>query len=117
MSVIKNLKVERKLLGEDWENDAIAVMAAIRAFARRRPLHDDCRVVLFEVAGDRELHVNVTHHEATATPAGWSGPGVTRDGFVHNRRFGFADSGRIARHIQEMVYARPERVAARAGPR
>ena len=109
------VKVEQKLLTDAWVDDAVTVMADVRAFVRHHPLHDGCRIVLFELAGDRALHVNVTHQRSTATPAGWSGPGVTADGFVHNRRFDFTQSDKIARHIQAMVYARPARALALTG--
>lgn len=102
---MSTVRVENKILTEDWQDDAGAIMAAIRVFTRRRAVDHGCRVVLFELAGDRDLHVNVIHSHSTATPAGWAGPGVTPDGFVHNRRFDYTESARIARHIQEMVYA------------
>jgi len=100
-----NVKLEQRLLHEDWKDEADAILSAIRASTRRRALRHHCRVVLFEITGDRSLHVNVTHQRSTATPVGWVGPGVTADGFVHNRRFDFTESDRIAGHIQAMVYA------------
>lgn len=114
---MNTVKIEHKLLTNAWIDDALTVMAVVRAFVRRRPLHDGCRIVLFELDGDAALHVNVTHQRSTATPAGWSGPGHTADGFVHNRRFDCTESGTIGRHIQQMVYARPQRVLAVTGAR
>jgi hypothetical protein len=112
---MNNLKAEQKLLTNAWIDDVGVLMTAIRAFPARRTLQNGCHVVLFELTGDRELHVNVTHARHTTSPAGWSGPGVTPDGFVHNRRFDCTEAAKIARHIHEMVYAprRPETVRAR----
>ena len=109
---MNTVRVENKIHTEDWQDDGGAIMAAIRAFTRHRALNQGCRVVLFELAGDRDLHVNVIHPHSTATPAGWAGPGETPGGFVHNRRFDFNESDRIARHIQEMVYAPADRAVA-----
>jgi len=108
---MNNLKAEQKLLTHAWIDDVSAVMVAIRNFAKRRTLQTSCRVVFFELAGDRTLHVNVIHAKGTTAPAGWSGPGVTADGFVHNRRFHREDPSAIARHIQGMMYAPPRRAA------
>ena len=76
---MNTVKIEHKLLTNAWIDDALTVMAVVRAFVRRRPLHDGCRIVLFELDGDAALHVNVTHQRSTATPAGWSGPGHTAE--------------------------------------
>ena len=100
-----NLRAEQKLLTNAWIDDVGAVMKAIRQFTTRRTLENRCRVVLFELAGDRDLHVNVTHERHTASPPGWSGPGVTADGFVHNRRFDRTRPAEIAQHIRAMVFA------------
>ena len=107
-----NLQAQQKLVTSAWIDDVDTVMTAIRGFTRRRRLQNDCRVVLFELSGDRDLHVNVTHNHHTASPAGWSGPGIVPDGFVHNRRFGRAESGEIADHIHTMVFAPRQRAAA-----
>ena len=109
---MSTLVTHQKLLTKAWIHDVRLVMAAIRQFTARRTLQNGCRVVMFELAGDRELHVNVTHDHHMASPAGWSGPGITPDGFVHNRRFDCTESGRIARHIHDMVYAPRRRAAA-----
>ena len=116
---MNNLKTEHRLLTHAWTHDVGEVMTAIRASTARRTLQSGCRVVFFELAGDRELHVNVTHAQDTAAPAGWSGPGVTVDGFVHNRRFDCEEPATIARRIQAMVYAPRRRatVAARSATR
>ena len=57
----------------------------------------------FEVAGDTDLHVNVTHRHETVGVKGWSGPANLPDGFVHNRRF--QDREVILPHIRAMVFA------------
>jgi hypothetical protein len=103
---MKFITTEERLLTPAWAQDARVVATAVRGLAAARPLKSGCRVVLFEVTGDRELHVNVTHEHPTVTARGWSGPGVTADGFVHNRRFMTEDSGRIVRSISDMVFAR-----------
>lgn len=105
------LVAQQKLLTKAWVDDVSLVMAAIRQFTARRTLQNGCRVVLFELAGDRELHVNVTHDHHTASLAGWSGPGITPDGFVHNRRFDRTERA-IARHILDMICAPRHRAAA-----
>jgi len=99
------LTTRRKLLTHSWTADVSAVEAAIDRFADRRPLTNGCRVTLFEVARDPDLHVNVTHRHPTVTARGWAGPAVLPDGFVHNRTFDHTSSGGIARHIRDMVFA------------
>src|SRR5215212_9655711 len=102
---MNNVTAEQKLLTNVWKDDVGVALTAIRGFEKLRPLRAPCRIVLFELAGDRELHVNVTHAQHTTSPAGWSGPGVTEAGIVHNRRFDCTESSSIARHIRQMVYA------------
>jgi len=106
------LQAEQKLVTRAWIDEVGVVMSAIRGFTHRRRLQTDCRVVLFELAGDPELHVNVTHDHPTTSPAGWSGPGVVPGGFVHNRRFDRGQPSAIARHIHAMVFAPRQRAAA-----
>jgi hypothetical protein len=110
---MSTLIAERRLLTDEWTDDVVAMLGAIRGFTTTRALHNGCRVVLFELAGERELHVNVTHQCRTATARGWSGPGVTPDGFVHNRRFDGMQPKLIVRHIREMVFAAPDGAAVR----
>jgi len=62
-------------------------------------------VSLFEMAGDPQLHVNVTHQEETKRVAGWIGPGVSAGGFVYSRRFESAPAASILRSIRQMVFA------------
>jgi len=65
---------------------------------------NDCRVVLFEVAHDGDLHVDVTHGHETKLVNGWAGAGVP-DAFVSNRTFGDTPHGRIVDHIRDMVFS------------
>ncbi len=94
-----------KLLTDEWTSDVRAMEAAIGRFPARRAPVNDCRVVFFEVAHDRDLHVNVTHTHETKPVKGWSGPGGVPDGFVSNRTFGDTSQGRIVGHIRDMVFA------------
>lgn len=88
-----------------WTVHVEALETAIGRFTSRRPLKNDCCVALFEVDGDGDLHVNVTHRHPTETPRGWAGPGVLPQGFVHNRTFGDTPPKEIVRHIREMVFS------------
>jgi hypothetical protein len=106
------ITTEQRLLTSAWMKPAKSIVAAIDDFTAHRTLQTDCRVVLFELPGDCELHVNVTHDHRTATARGWSGPGVTPDGFVHNRRFATTQRRGIVQHIREMVFAATARSAA-----
>lgn len=106
------LTMEQKLLTAAWTKDVRAVVTAVRGFRSRRALKTSCRVVLFELEGDRLLHVNVTHEHPTSTPSGWSGPGIISEGFVHNRRFSTTQPREIVRKIREMVFAPRDRSSA-----
>jgi hypothetical protein len=86
-----------------WSCDVTALETAIAKLTAKRPLTNDCRVSFFEVAGDGDLHVNVTHRHETVGVKGWSGPASMPDGFVHNRRF--QDRQSILSHIRAMVFA------------
>ena len=97
----------RNLLSDAWNADVRAVESAIARFTRERSLTNPCRVVFFEIPGDRHLHVNVTHRDETASPRGWAGPAALPDGFVHNRRFGVATASQLTRLIRDMVFADP----------
>jgi len=98
-----SITTTRTLLTRSWTADVDAVETAIgRLTSRRRPTND-CRVALFEVVGDANLHVNVTHRHQTQAPSGWAGPAVMPQGFVHNRTFGEMPPNQIVRHIREMV--------------
>ena len=94
-----------KLLTSSWTADVQALETAIGRFTADRPLTNDCQVVFFEIAGDGQLHVNVTHQHQTVAAKGWSGPGHLPDGFVHNRRFVDTPQSQMIRQIREMVFA------------
>jgi hypothetical protein len=103
----RTVSTGHSLLTSSWTMDVEAMEAAIGRFAAERQLARDCRVILFEVAGDDTLHVNVIHppeHPPVAV-RGWSGPGLLPDGCVYNRRFGDVTQAQIVRHIREMVFA------------
>src|SRR5436190_21895501 len=104
-SSVANLSAEHKLLTGAWTADVEALETAIGRFIADRPLTNDCRVVFFEIAGDGDLHVNVTHKHPTMAARGWAGRASVPGGFVHNRTFGDASSSRIVRHIRDMVFA------------
>jgi hypothetical protein len=95
----------RNLLTRSWMADGDALEIAIGRLTSRRPLTNDCRVALFEVVGDRDLHVNVTHRYRTRAPSGWAGPAVLPQGFVHNRTFGHVPPHEIVRHVGKMVFS------------
>jgi hypothetical protein len=105
MSSLGNLSTSHKLLTESWTADVEALETAIGRFVADRPLTNGSRVVFFEIAGDRHLHVNVTHTHPTRAVRGWAGPGHMPDGFVHNRLFDDAPASEIVRHVRDMVFA------------
>lgn len=97
---------EHSLLTTAWIADVRTLEAAISRFAAEQPLATDCQVVMFEIEGDDQLHVNVVHHGPhTAVVRGWSGPGQLPAGSVYNRRFGDMSPEQIIRHIRDMVFA------------
>lgn len=100
-----NITTTRNVLTRSWTADIDALETAIQQLTSRRPMTNDCRVALFEVIGDRNLHVNVTHLHRTRAPRGWAGPAVLPQGFVHNRTFGDMPPHQIVRHIREMVFS------------
>ena len=102
-----------KLLTESWAADVETVETAIRRF---RSSSNDCQVRLFEMAGDRHLHVNVTHRSPTTTAPGWAGPARLPQGFVHNRRFS-EPASQIVRHVRNMVFAAPIDSRSAVSPR
>ena len=91
------------LLTNIWTADVQALERGIGEFAvpPAQPYH----VSLFELKGDSKLHVNVTHKQETEPVEGWSGPGVSADGFIHNRRFDSTPTTAILRSIRQMVFA------------
>lgn len=96
---------EHSLVTSAWTDDVLTVEAAIRRFTARRNLASDCQVMLFEMAGDPDLHVNVIHGLPKPHVSGWAGPGRVESGVVYNRRFGNVPTNRIIQHIREMVFA------------
>jgi hypothetical protein len=100
-----SITTTRSLLTRSWTADVDRLETAIGQLTSRRALTDNCRVALFEVAGDGDLHVNVTHRHQTRSPKGWAGPAVLPQGFVHNRTFGDVPPHQIVRHIREMVFS------------
>jgi hypothetical protein len=100
-----NITTTRNLLTGSWTADVDALELAIGRLTSRRPLTNDCRVALFEVIGDGNLHVNVTHRHETQAPKGWAGPAVLPQGFVHNRTFGDMAPTQIIGHIRQMVFS------------
>jgi hypothetical protein len=94
-----------KLLTSSWTADVETFERAIGRFTLDRPLANDCHVVFFEVPGDGQLHVNVTHQHQTMAVRGWAGPARLPDGFLHNRRFDDTPPRQIIRHIRDMVFA------------
>jgi hypothetical protein len=99
------ISTTRNLLTASWKSDVRALESAVARFTLDRPLPNDCQVAFFEIAGDRHLHVNVTHKYQTAAATGWAGPARLPKGFVHNRRFGAARPDQATRHIRDMVFA------------
>ena len=100
---------QRLLTGSAWTEDVETLETAVERFPAERTLADHCQVAFFEIAGDGQLHVNVTHQHQTRTVRGWAGPARLPAGFVHNRRFGHGAPSQIVRQIRDMVFARRDR--------
>jgi hypothetical protein len=94
-----------RLLTAAWTADVDALERAVERFTLDRVLSNRCDVAFFEVAGDRELHVNITHRHQTREVPGWAGPASMPEGFVHNRRFSDAKPATMIRQIRDMVFA------------
>ena len=101
----RTISTFHKLLTDEWTADVKMVEAAIRRMGLDRTVTNECRVVLFEVAHDPSLHVNVTHCDQTKAVSGWSGPANVQDGFVSNRTFSRMRPDRIASDIHDMIFA------------
>ena len=99
------ISATHQLLSDSWTSDVENLERAIGRFEPDRNMANNCEVVFFEIAGDEQLHCNVTHRHATKTVSGWAGPGQVLDGFVHNRRFGHTSPNNMIRHIRDMVCA------------
>jgi hypothetical protein len=100
-----HITTKHQLLTGSWAAEVTQIQRAIEGLSDAGTLTNDCGVTLFEMEGDRDLHVNVTHKHRTLSLKGWAGPGHTVEGFVHNRRFAVAPPELIARHIRAMVSA------------
>ena len=100
---VRHVNSHHALLTDAWTADVHALEKGIGDFAV--PPVYQYHVSLFEMAGDADLHVNVTHREGTREVKGWSGPGVSANGFVHNRRFHSTPTAEILRSIRQMVFA------------
>ena len=99
------ISARHHLLSESWTADVEAVESAIGDFRADGTPPNHCEVVFFEIAGDRHLHVNVTHRYPTKPVSGWAGPGKMSNGYIHNRRFADTAQSEIIRHVREMVLA------------
>ena len=99
------ITTNQALLTNAWTADVKVLEAALRRCKVEGRLNGRCRVAFFEVAGDSQLHVNVIHPHPTLKIRGWTGPGRTPDGLIHNRTFGRAPRYQILRQIRDMVLA------------
>jgi len=102
-AAVQTSHVHHALLTEAWTADVRTLEHGITAFAT--PPVPDYHVSLFEIDGDPQLHVNVTHREETRRVTGWMGPGVSADGFINSRRFRSTTKSSILRSIRQMVFA------------
>jgi hypothetical protein len=93
------------LLTGAWTMDVKSLEAALGRVKPEAGVNGHCRVTFFEVAGDRNLHVNVMHHAATEGVLGWAGPGATADGVVYNRTFNRMPRYQVLRQIKNMIFA------------
>ncbi len=99
------ITTNQALLTTAWTGDVKVLEAALGRCNGQGRLNGSCRVAFFEVAGDSQLHVNVIHPHPTLTISGWTGPGRTPDGLIHNRTFSRAPRYQILRQIRDMVFA------------
>jgi hypothetical protein len=100
---VRHANSHHKLLTDAWTADVQTLERGIGEFTV--PPAPEYHVSLFELEGDSKLHVNVTHRLETKLVKGWSGPGVSANGFIHNRRFDSTPTEAILRSIREMVFA------------
>jgi hypothetical protein len=100
---VRHANSHNALLTNTWTADVQTLEKGIGEFAVP-PAHQ-YHVSLFELEGDSKLHVNVTHKQETKSVEGWSGPGVSHNGFVRNRTFESMPTAEILRSICEMVFA------------
>jgi hypothetical protein len=93
------------LLTGVWTLDVKALEEAIGRLKTDAQAKSACRVTFFEVAGDQQLHVNITHRSATASVDGWAGPAKTSEGVVYNRTFGRMPRYQLLRQLKHMIFA------------
>ena len=106
------ITTRHSLRTNSWTADVATMETAVVRLTADRPLADNCQVVFFEIAGDNQLHVNVTHQHQAMSVDGWAGPARVTDGFVHNRRFGDITTNRMVRYIRDMIFAPPDDAAS-----
>ena len=99
----RHVNSHHTLLTDVWAASVQTLEKGIGEFAV--PPEHQYHVSLFEMASDAQLHVNVTHRHETKAVKGWSGPGVSANGFIRNRRFDLAPAAEILRSIREMVFS------------
>ena len=99
------ISASHHLLSNSWTADVEALEVAIGGFRADSDRPNNCDVVFFEIAGDRHLHVNVTHRYATNRVSGWAGPGKTPNGYIHNRRFADTARSEMIELVRDMVLA------------
>jgi hypothetical protein len=95
------------LLTGAWNVDVKALEEALGRLAIDPGAAADCRVTFFEVAGDRHLHVNISHQSAMAAVNGWTGPATTADGVIYNRIFDHMPRYQLLRQLKQMIFATP----------
>ena len=94
------------LLTAAWTADVKALEGALGRLENPRA-DNDCRVTFFEVAGDHDLHVNITHRSAMGGVDGWAGPATTADGVLYNRVFSRMPRYQMLRQIKHVIGAVP----------
>lgn len=94
------------LLTAAWTTEVKSLETALGRITDAR-VSSDCQVTFFEVAGDKDLHVNVRRRYATTGVDGWAGPGSTPNGIVYNRTFGRMPRYQVLRQIKAVIFAAP----------
>ena len=91
------------MAGGRWSAEVERIERELERMTAAHHVPYDCRISFFEVAGDSDLHVNVTQQARTTPVKGWAGPGDTDGGFVYNRRF--RDEREVLKRIREVIFA------------
>jgi len=89
------------LLTDAWTKDVTALQAALGRIKADTPGGCDCCVTFFEVPGDRELHVSVTHQYPTDEGVGAR---PAPHGIVADRTFVRMPRYQVLRQIRDMVF-------------